>query len=352
MSAGVAAHPGLRAGVLLAFLGLASASLTHGCRTARAGQGMGQTRLAGGISLRSRAPLFDNRLSYPTGRTSLLRRHASEALLALSHVNTWAQMPAYFFDGEFSRLELRLAFGIDAQTELAVHMAALRRSGGMMDGFIEAFHATLGITQSRRDRYPRNRLRVATREGEHFVEHLGNADGGAQILSPIVVLRRALGPHSLSQALLAELHLQLPLWPDSMGFRAPGPSVLLALSTSHSLGARFDLFAAGGAMLSPQASGLYGMPLSKLGKFLLVGAGLSLRPNLRLALHYLNQDGMVEAPRFWPMHLSTNEFVLGVKFGPRAFPAAVFELGIIENSVHDANTADFGVTLAMGIATG
>lgn len=309
-------------------------------------------RLQGGLTLRSRAPLFDYRMSYPTGRQALLRRNGTEAMLALSHVNTWAQMPGYFLDGEWSRLELRLAYGLTARSELGVHLGALRQSGGFMDGFIERFHALMHITQSRRDLYPRNRLRVATLEGGQEAVHISDAQAGTQVLSPVVVLRHGLGPRALPSLVQAELHLQLPLWPDAHGLRAPGPTVLLALSTSLQLIGRLEGFAAGGAILAAGAGTLYGMPLSGLGKFLLLGLNLRLRSNLRLALHYLNQDGMVEAPRFWPMHLSTNEFVLGVKWAPRACRGWLFELGIIENSVHDANTPDFGVTLAMGFATG
>ncbi len=131
-----------------------------------------------------------------------------------------------------------------------------------------------------------------------------------------------------------------------------GPATLLALSLNQPLHRLAHLFAAGGVTLSPVRRTLYGMPLASIGKFLLLGAGVHVRPNVALVLHWLIQDGMVETSRFFPMHLSTHEFVLGVKWAPRFWRGGMFELGIIENSVHDANTPDFGVTLAMGWATG
>jgi hypothetical protein len=335
---------GAHGGRLLFFL------LTLG--TVRGAQGRAIAELDGGITLRSRAPLYDNRLSYPTGRMKLLRRGQLDGVVALSHVNTWAQMPGYFFDGEFSRLELRLAYGVTPLTEVAVHVGALRRSGGIMDGFIEGFHHLMHITQSRRDLYPRNRLLVATVQNQQEQAYLTDADAGTGLTGPILVVRQGLGGPRERPVLTAELHLQLPLWSELQPFRAQGPTVLLALSTSQRLSGWLDVFAAGGVMIAPNAGSLYGMPLAGLDKFLVLGLGLRLHERLRLALHYHNQDGIVEAPRFWPMHLSTNEFVLGLKWSPKIWPQGAFELGIIENSVHDANTPDFGGSLAIAFTTG
>lgn len=316
--------------------------------------GGSERRLQGSLTLRSRAPLYDNTLSYPTGRTTLLRRHQAEAVLALSHVNTWAQMPGYFFDGEWSRLELRLSYGLAARTEVAAHWGMLRQSGGGMDGFIEGFHALLHITQSRRDLHPRNTLRVATVQGGTTYEALGNQDSGVGLLGPVLLLRHSLGPRGEAAGFFVEGHLQLPGLPEMLGGarHTAGLQALLALSTHQPFGSRVTGFAAGGVVLRPWARELYGMPVSGLGKFLLLGINVQLRRNLSLAAHYLTQDGMVETPRFWPMHLSTHEFVLGIKWLPQRLRGWIFEAGIIENSIHDANTPDFGITLATGFATG
>lgn len=309
-------------------------------------------RLQGGLTLRSRAPLFDHRLSYPTGRNALLRRAGWEAALALSHVNTWAQMPSYFFDGEWSRLEVRLAYGLSARSELALHGGVLRQSGGVMDGFIEGFHTLMHVTQSRRDRYPRNALRVSTLNNGSEHNHLNDAHAGAMVLSPVVVLRHALGPRALPQLLTGEVHLQLPLWPNPSAMRPKAPLLLVALSSNQHLVGPMALFAAAGLTFNALPGKLYGMPIAALGKFVVVGLNLQVAATVAVALHYLGQDGMVDSANFWPMHLSTNEFVLGAKWLPRWGRGWLFELGIIENSIHDANTPDFGVTLAMGFATG
>lgn len=308
--------------------------------------------LTGGLTLRSRAPLYDNRLSYPTGRSALLVPKQWEAAVALSHVNTWAQMPNYFFDGEFSRLEMRLALGTAFHAEVAVHLSALRRSGGSFDGFIEGFHHLLSITQSRRDQYRRDRLRVSTGRGPQEVVHLTDADTGAALLAPTLVARKGFWRGGTRPVFTTELHIQLPLWREAVPYRAPGPSFLLALSTDQALWRWLDVMAAGGVIIAPAPGRLYGMPLASISKFLMLGAAFRLHRDLRLVVHYLNQDGMAESPQFWPMHLSTNEFALGLKWAPRAARRWAWELGIIENSVHDANTPDFGVSLAMSVYAG
>ena len=296
------------------------------------------------MSLRSRAPIYDNRLSYPAGRADVLPAGGGEVVLALSHVNTWAQMRGYFFDGEFSRLELRLAYGLSGATEVALHVAALRRSGGLLDGFIEGFHSLVHVTQSRRDLYPRNALRVATLHEGVARERLGNSGTGVGWLSPVLLLRRRLTP-ARAPALVGELHLQLPLGAVRRQFAAPGPPLLAALTLAH-------LVAAWGLMIAPVPGHLYGMPLTPAHKFLLVGLTTALGARISLAAHYLNQDGIVTDAHFLPMHLSTNEFVLGVLWRPPGVRCALFELGLIENAIHDANTADFGVSLAMRLSTG
>lgn len=302
------------------------------------------------LSLRSRAPIYDNRLSYPSGRAAVLPRGAAQGVLALSHVNTWAQMRGYFFDGEFSRLEMRLAYGVTPRTEVALHLAGLRRSGGGMDGFIEGFHRLVHVTQSRRDAHPRNALHVSTERDGATRDHLTHSDTGVGWLAPVAVVRRQLLP-SQRTAWVAELHLQLPLGDVRRQYAAPGPSLLMAITLGQPLAGWLQLTAASGLMVSPRPGQLYGMPLTAVPKFFLLGLTAALGRRVAVAAHYLNQDGIVTDAHFLPMHLSTNEFVLGVLWRPPWTPRALFELGLIENSIHDANTPDFGVSLAMRLST-
>src|SRR3954470_17604697 len=116
----------------------------------------------GTLSLESRAPLFDSRISFAGGRLAPLPAGVGELVLAASHVNLWAQMPGYFLDGEVTRAFVRGSFGIGEGTDLSLQLTGMRRSGGFMDRSIEAFHSLFRVTQARRERYPRDQLRLVT----------------------------------------------------------------------------------------------------------------------------------------------------------------------------------------------
>jgi hypothetical protein len=306
----------------------------------------------GPLTLTSRAPVYDQRLSFATGRVPTLQAKRSDITVGLSHVNTWAQMRGYFFDGEFSRLNVRLAYGVTGRTEVALHLGILRQSGGFLDGFIEGFHALAHVTQSRRDLYPRNTLKVATlRDGQETVR-LSNAQTGSGLLHPVVVARYSLMPADSPWLLVGEVHGQIPLGQGRGRLGAPGLNGLLNVTLAISLRPWLHFYTAPGVMLAVGSGSLYGMPLASINKMLMVGLEARIARRASLVFHYLNQDGIVEDAHYLPMHLSTHEFVLGVKWQPFRRLPALWELGIIENSVHDANTPDFGATLAIRVLTG
>jgi hypothetical protein len=151
-------------------------------------------------------------------------------------------------------------------------------------------------------------------------------------------------PHAVAEAHLRAGGLQ-GLRPFAVG----GQELMLALGGKQRIVPGLELVLVTGSVfgLGGRAA-LYGMPLASVDSFLLLGLTVQLHRRVQLAAHYLKQDGIVDAARFWPMHLSTHEFVLGLRY-QKATGRSWLELGLIENSIHDANTPDFGVTVAWGV---
>jgi hypothetical protein len=319
------------------------------------------------LTLPSQAPLFINRLHFVPGRMIPMRARQWEVGLTLNHVNIWAQMPGYFFDGEWTELALRLFVGLGWGSELGISLPAYRRSGGFLDGFIMGFHRTFGFTQSRRDRYPMNRLRVETRAPEGFITRLGEADAGAGLGNPTVHLRQLLGSRRrylrdgrlpgrsgrairserLATAVVAELAFKVPLGSIARQFATDGMGLLLGLGIQQAVGERVALYASSGVVWAPGTVAVYSIPLTTRQKFLSLGLAMSLTRHLRVVLQYLNQDGMADPFLFRPLNTTTYEFGVGVQWQPAFATHWLAEAGIIENGIHDANTPDFGVHLAI-----
>jgi hypothetical protein len=61
-------------------------------------------------------------------------------------------------DGETYRFNLAARYGIAPGFQVGIDIPYLANSGGFLDGFIEGFHDTFGLSQGLRKSYPRNRL--------------------------------------------------------------------------------------------------------------------------------------------------------------------------------------------------
>lgn len=305
----------------------------------------------GPLAQRSRAPIFDNRLSYTPGRVAPLGKYRTEVQANWSHVNVWAQMPSYFLDGEFSRLSLRGALGLGHQTELSFELGGIYRSGGYLDGFIEGFHHAFGITQARRLDHPSNRLRVQTSAPGNAHVWLDDAQAGLGASNPVVALKfGVLVPEAgllrtNMPTVSFDLAVKLPVGSIKDQFASRRITILADLALEQPVTSWMRVFVTYGLMLSPGIAPFYGMPMSEVQKFISLALVFRLAQNWLLSVQYLNQDGAIETAAYTPMERTTHEFGLGVKWAPWHNNAYVLEAGLIENTVHDANTPDFGFSL-------
>ncbi|RYF10750.1 MAG: DUF3187 family protein [Deltaproteobacteria bacterium] len=299
------------------------------------------------LSVGSQAPIFQNRLSPTPSRLLPLAAHAIELQAMLSHVNTWAQMPSYFVDGEWTQLTLALGYGLGHGIELGAKLPLGGRSGGFLDGTIMGFHDLFKVTQARRDRFARNRLRVATRQSTGWHTYLATRDASVGVANPVLSFRQALGLSACPGAprLMLEAALKLPIGSMARQFATDNVALLTGLALQHAASARLDVALGGGIVLSPGSQRVYGIELSWLQKYLFAGVGLTLSSAWRLVFQYLGQDGIAERASYRPMDNTTHEFALGVQWAPASF--YLVEAGLIENAIHDANTPDFGLHLGL-----
>ena len=303
----------------------------------------------GPLFVRSRAPVWDNALSYQPATLATLPRGRSGLQLQLSHVNVWAQMAGYFYDGEWTRLQLRWRVGLGPRDELTLDAGLLARSGGLLDGAIESFHRAFGLTQSRRDRYARNRLRVERHRADGASSLvLSEADEGVGASKPAIGLRHTLWRGNSGERLLGELTLSLPLGATRRQFAARGAELLGGITAGAPLVGPLTLYGAFGATVVLWGHDIYGFGRSAVQKFFFLALHCALGPRVQLGLQYLNQDGAVESSHYAPLDKTTHEFALGV----RALVGAHWsvEFAVIENTVHDANTPDVGVVLGVAVA--
>ena len=292
----------------------------------------------GPLTIRSLAPIFPNRLSYTPGRVLPLQPGQIEAMALVSHANIWAQMPGYFFDGEWTRLALRGAYGVACGWEVGAEVALYQRMGGFMDGFIMGFHRLFHVTQARRDRYPRNRLRVDMIDATGTHPQLTEANAGWGLGNPTLAVKKQLSPGWVAEALL-----KLPVGSIQNQFATPNFALALDVAVSQSLGAHFWLDAAFGLVMSPGEQQVYGLQLALLQKFLSVAVQWRPLASLAVVAQYLNQDGIAESCAARPLNQTTHEFALGIKVAPSGNERLLIEAALLENSVHDANTPDFGM---------
>ncbi len=304
------------------------------------------------LSLGSHAPLFQPRLRYTAGRVDVLAANEVEAVLSFSVTNAWGQRSHYRIDGEFARFELNTFLGLGNRFELGLQLTLAGRHGGFLDDFIMGFHDAFGITQARRDQYPRDELRIEIdyeRDGE-FDIILGDDNEGWGVPSPVLTLKHEL----ISQlrwrpALSVELGVKLPFGDTAGQFATPGWAVMLHLGLRQPITVVdwLQLYVVGGFLYSPAHSRTLGFPTKELQGSLVLGPEFRIASNATVVLYWMHQTGAGRGSEFSPQEKTTNEFLLGLLWAPTGRDDWVVEIGLIENTFNDANGPDFGFHLAL-----
>ena len=111
----------------------------------------------GFFPLRSQSPIQQLRFgiqhhppwTVPQGKWALQLQHTWK--------NIWLYSDEVFrFDGEVHETVPRVAYGLTDRLEFMAELPVRYLSGGILDGIIEGFHSTFGLTQAGRKRFPRD----------------------------------------------------------------------------------------------------------------------------------------------------------------------------------------------------
>ena len=117
--------------------------------------------------------------------------------------------PIFYLDGEIYRTALTLDRQVAPRVQLGMTLQWLNGQGGVLDGMIEEFHDTFGLSQNGRRGVPRDDYRVYLRDdgNELYLDSDPDAGWGDVLLTAKVNLRTVPRPVSLS----VETSVKLPV---------------------------------------------------------------------------------------------------------------------------------------------
>ena len=208
----------------------------------------------GPIEIRDDHLLAQPRLTLPAvaPRTVPEGTWSIETSLLWSNSFSWTQdVPgeepadrAFLLDGETLTLATTIRRGLGPHFDLGLRLPLRHRGGGVLDGFIDAWHRLLGLEDAQRPSFDRNAFRVEGRTvaGDPFswTEATGTGLGDVELNARWCSLGQ--GGHGLSVALIGRLSLPTATGPyDESGLGTGGQVVVAA-----PLGQTTDLYLGAG----------------------------------------------------------------------------------------------------------
>ncbi len=300
--------------------------------------------MAGPLGIRSEAVLLNNGLAWTPGRLHTLPRGKVEYALHINHVNLWGFDDTYFVDMERTRYSNHIRVGLEHNVEISVEIPLIWQGGGILDGGIEWFHGTFGFTALRRPDHPQNNIRFDAKG----VEHLTKADTGFGFGNPVIGIKKelfAIAPLLNLPNIALEALLKLPIG-DLKGNRATkGWDFLIDAQIQIPATSDLTLYATLGVLITTGQEVVLGIPTRAIQMFFFLGIEIWLERNVTFEFNYTLHDGVAQHEEFGALHKSAHEFALGFKWAVQE--DVIIEFGIIENSVNDFNTPDFGVHLGL-----
>ena len=249
-------------------------------------------------------------------------------------VNLWAWKPdRYLVDGEVLRVAVAVCYGITDRIQLRFEVPATLRTGGIMDPVVEKFHEALGLFNSYKEAFPRNRFRVVFRPPEGGEYRLDARDTGIALSDLLLSAKMHLykGTRFLP-AVLVGANLKIPTGINEGGGVDVGGNLYLAK--------RLWLFYAyfGVQYTHYSREEILGIPLSQEQWSYLVALEVPFTKRFSLLVQEFINTRV--AKNFYQFSDATYEVTLGVKY--RLKERTVLEFGLLENLVNYDNSPDFG----------
>lgn len=249
-------------------------------------------------------------------------------------VNLWAWKPdRYLVDGEVLRVAVALCYGITDRIQLRFEVPATLRTGGIMDPVVEGFHEALGLFNSYKESFPRNRFRVVFYPPEGGEYRLDSRDTGIALSDLLLSLKMHIfeGTRYLP-AVLVGANLKIPTGVNEGGGVDVGGNVYLAK--------RIWFFHAyfGVQYTHYSREEILGIRLNQEQWSYLIGLEVPFTKRFSLLVQEFINTRV--AKNFYQFSDASYEVTLGFKYRIRG--KTVLEFGLLENLVNYDNSPDLG----------
>ena len=292
----------------------------------------------GPLRLKSQSPFQSLRMGITPLAPSTISKKQWEFFLAGTLANVWVNGDDdYMLDYETLNTQISIAYGITQTFKIELGYEERRNFGGIMDGFIVAFHDTFGIDQTGRDEAPYGQVNMEIKDADGNTVYYESGDsvfsrGLLLTLQQNVTCGTKNFP-AFSYALTLRQELEYPNVID----RSSPYDFGISLATSRRF-SDFYLYLSGGyiwfggnqvqdvELKKTQISGMFATEWRYI-------------PTQSLLLQLLATEG--QAVDLGPFSEPSYEITLGWKWQMK--PKLVFELGLIENIINFDNSPDIGI---------
>ncbi len=257
--------------------------------------------------------------------------------------NIWNQEPeSYTIDGEFVRVEPRLAYTLLPGFEIGIFLPVAGRMEGFADGFIENFHNLFNLNNAARDEFPRDRLLIEVTDKDGNRVTLNDDFWGINDLPVFASILLTEGT-VLWPAVSSQLTITLPVGDEDKLQGLGTPVYELGTILSKRLGESRFIVYLGGSVSYCSRGDLIGIPLHKTIFSGLLALEYQLIEEFSLLAQYCISSPA--AKNYYEYSEPINEINLGFKW--RLTNSLLLELSIMENMFNYQNSTDIGMNVGL-----
>ena len=294
----------------------------------------------GPLNLPSQSPFQALRIGFKPRTPSTLAEGHVEMRLTETWVNLWAfERGDYLIDYEMLRSSFSLAYGISDTFELDLEIVDKSRFGGEMDGLIQGFHDTFGISQGGRDDYSKGEFAfdISPTGGNPGVS-LTSGDRGHFSQEFLLTLQHNITCGTVDVPALS-YSLTLRTDQDPTDDVTGGSPVDLALSVAAAkrFGDVYGYVGIGFAWFGKEE--FHDIKMKTTQTSVLLALEWRFSGGMSFLLQYLGSENLISGPG--PFGKTSSEFTLGWK--GELDHGLVLEIGLIENIVLMDNSPDLGI---------
>lgn len=244
--------------------------------------------------------------------------------------NTVKHNDGYLMDMEFERLNVDMWYGVSDRFQVGIMASVDIVNGGVLDDFIIGFHRTFGINQGGRTEYRRDATEIII-QGKHVDVKPAAMFGDMMLVANYKVFDDPDYPQ-----LMVGTQIKLPTATANILYDSHGPGVGLSANLFYQIDGWYANIGASGALVGDcRVLGDRVRPY-QLSLFAMVEKQLF--DDVSMVAQIIGQSGLAKS--LGQYSIWSWETDVGFKF--HVSKRTMFEVGIYENIVYYANSADFG----------